>query len=505
MGCAASSPGVVHVNHNKKSPSSNSSSSSGSSKKKAKKKTVTIVEETRLTQPSQVATEIVINLATLQRYISLEKQVAQLEADNVVSTNDACKKEYDVCCRQIDQLNSSPPSPGDDYDTALENHNRMLTSLQSQKMHLEEQIKKTAMEVSQLQASVDEREDMLQQLFGGTYGSSLEDELESEYNRASQRLGHVKAFAGHWDAAIVYCKKSYEQMSTGYQYWVKASPNNYPDQVQALSQGVVVPAQLQLVADARSWLLASTTNLTTAVRILLDTLKVQIPYCHPPELDTLNKAIHHIFIDSRTADRHHHAGKVYYSMGTRSGGLNKWLEAVHTKNIQSDLAEAEQYAKQCQNALRMERLRLIRLQVQDKIGADALAEFDRAVSEQETAATASQTSTTNSKPAIGDVFTAAAAMNTAKKLKRNATVHVTNVDSNAAEEIKSEEPQFEAIPLEQLAAQPTRAQLYGEMFAIIEENKESRNKLVEINNEEKQKQKSALQAKLSARRRRKVD
>ena len=213
---------------------------------------------------------------------------------------------------------------------------------------------------------------MLEKLFGGTYGSTLEDELEDEYNKASHKLGHVKAFSGHWEAAIVYSKKSYDQMSTGYSYWVNANPDKFPESKEAMAGGAVIPQQLQLVADARSWLLAATTNLTSSVRILLDTLKVQIPYCHPPELDTgkwlkmrknekwakighenwsqfnlllkfpryfttffiLNKAIHHIFIDARTIDRHHHAGKVYYSMGTRAGGLVKWLETVQTKNIQ---------------------------------------------------------------------------------------------------------------------------------------------------------------------------
>ena len=60
-----------------------------------------------------------------------------MEAENVVQGLEANKKEYDVACKQIDQLNAQPPTPGDDYDTALENHNRVLSSLQSQKLHLE--------------------------------------------------------------------------------------------------------------------------------------------------------------------------------------------------------------------------------------------------------------------------------------------------------------------------------------------------------------------------------
>ena len=77
-------------------------------------------------------------------------------------------------------------------------------------------------------------------------------------------------------------------------------------------------------------------------------------------------------------------------MGTRAGGLVKWLETVQTKNIQADLDQAEAYAKQCQTALRAERLKLIRIQVASKIGEEALAEFDRAVAEDENESTVSQ-------------------------------------------------------------------------------------------------------------------
>jgi len=496
MGCGSSK-----TVHQRKAKSISSSSSSSKSHKKQKKSK----NEQYKNYQKPVTKEIIINLQTLQQYIFLEKQIANLEAENVVQGLEANKKEFDVACRQIDQLNSQPPTPGDDYDTALENHNRVLSSLQAQKLHLEALINELAGEVAILQSSIDTRDDMLEKLFGGTYGSTLEDELEDEYNKASHKLGHVKAFSGHWEAAIVYSKKSYDQMSTGYSYWVNANPDKFPEHKEAMAGGAVIPQQLQLVADARSWLLAATTNLTSSVRILLDTLKVQIPYCHPPELDTLNKAIHHIFIDSRTVDRHHHAGKVYYSMGTRAGGLVKWLETVQTKNIQADLDQAENYAKKCQAALRAERLKLIRIQVADKIGAEALAEFDKAITEG---------NTETLKTSFSDAAFQANSANTAstafsKGLKKHASVRLTNVKEEEAQTLPEDKPEaktdFEVIPLEQLAAQPTRAQLYGEMFALIEESQETRKKLENIQDSEKSRQNQALQARLQSRRRRNVD
>lgn len=49
---------------------------------------------------------------------------------------------------------------------------------------------------------------------------------------------------------------------------------------------------------------------------------------------------------------------------------------------------------------------------------------------------------------------------------------------------------------------PTRAQLYGHMFALMEESTEAESRLKEIDDSAKQKQNAALHAKLSQRRRR---
>ena len=198
-------------------------------------------------------------------------------------------------------------------------------------------------------------------------------------------------------------------------------------------------------------------------------------------------------------------------MGTRSGGLVKWLETVQNKNIQSDLEQAEIYAKQCQNALQAERLKLIRIQVADKIGADALAEFDKTVSLQAINKQAENDEDLFSKNlSFADLATQATNVsNFNQKLKRHTSVRLTDVKEEEAqtlpEDKPKEKPTFETIPLEQLAAQPTRAQLYGEMFALIEENQESTKKLQNIQDSEKARQNQALQARLQSRRRRKLE
>jgi len=357
MGCAASTPvhhpphkGASYPSQNKivkqkiksRSSSSSSSSSSNSSsshknKKKSKKlmkrqdsqlltKDTYMTKSTSISQTPSAPPIIEINVDTLHKYITLEKTIRSLENKNITSAHLSSKEELDAVCKHIDQLNSVPPSPGEDYDTALENHNRTLMSLHGQKLHLESTIKDLVEKLQNLQKSMDERDDMLEALFGGCYGSSLEDQLEEAYIKAANKLGHIRAFYQHWKAAIMYTQKAFEQISTGYQFWQRSFPKNFPGMEEAIANSQIVPEQIAQVTNARSWFVACSTNLGTAVRICLETLKVQIPYCQPNEIETLNKAIHHIFIDAKTSDRHLHAGKVYYSMGTRAGGLYKWLK-----------------------------------------------------------------------------------------------------------------------------------------------------------------------------------
>lgn len=518
--------GIRRYNDNKKGSSSSSSSSSSetnSIKSSNKHKNndqnqipdagnsnlLTRNTYSLKTYQHETAPHIEITVESIKRYIQLEKQIRRFENRRVTSQHASCKEELDAVCRHVDQLNSTPPQTGEDYDTALENHNRMLMSLHAQKIHLEKKISSLVTDLQQLQLAIDQRDDLLEALFGGCYGSSLEDQLEEEYIRASNNLGHIRAFYQHWKAAIVYTQKAFEQISTGYQFWQASYPNNYGNHAQAIAQGVIVPEQISQVTNARSWFVACSTNLGTAVRICLETLKVQIPYCQPVELETLNKAIHHIFIDAKTNERHIHAGKVYYSMGTRCGGLHKWLESVLENNIRVDMENADNYHKKCRDALSNERHRLIRNAVEKQLGDAALVEFDNdmAADAGEKNEDADQDISQNSPgEKTGEGFSDTESTGFAQITDPTNT----NDDEKPRPSIKKEGTddsnlKIQAISVDQLAPAPTRAQIYGHMFALMEEQEEADAELQKIEDRAKQKNSDRIQEKLAARRRRKLE
>lgn len=518
MGCGSSKISKQIVTHNlvkapkskssasSKSSSSSSSSSSHKKSKKIKRNDSTLLTKdnyaTKTTAPTPNPThEITISIEILHNYIELEKTIRTLENRNISSQHTSAKEELDAVCKHIDQVNSSPPTPGtEDYDTALENHQKILLSLHGQKMHLEGQINSLVTKLQTLQSSMDRRDDMLEGLFGGCYGSSLEDQLEEEFIKAANKLGHVRAFYQHWKAAIVYTQKAFEQISTGYHFWQKSFPKNFtgPDGSNLelmIANGQVVPEQIANVTNARSWFIASSTNLGTAVRICIETLKVNIPYCQPNEIETLNKAIHHIFIDAKTADRHLHAGKVYYSMGTRAGGLYKWLETVLSNNISVDLKNAENYHVNCREALTNERHRLIRAQVEEQLGKEALTKFDADIEKAREEANVEDDEDRHS--------TAFAQITEVDKTKDDA--HPANLAGTGSQD--DNQSVIERIPINasELPPAPTRAQIYGHMFALMEDAEEAEDKLKQIEDEGRKKQNQLLKEKLANRRRRKLE
>jgi len=482
------SPKLVQVKPS--SPSSNVSNT---------KKNTDFYFSEKTTEKTNITREL------LDEYLHTEKLIRQLERKSVLAQYTTAKTDHDAICKQVDQTHANLPQQGEDYDTALENHTTLLSSLNAQKLHLERQIADLAPSVEQLRQHYTKRDEILENIFGGLYGSTLEDQLEAELIRTNKRVDHIRNFSTHWQSAITYTEKAFEQMNSGYNFWQRAHPKNF-DQSNVVA-GAFISAQLQIVSDTRSWLLAANANLSSAVRILIDTLQVKVPYCQPNELETLNKAIHHIFIDCKSEARHEHAGKVYYSMGSRSGGLLKWLKAVWSMSVSEDLKQAVVQAESLDSKLREERIRLLKKEVSEQLGPQALEEMEKAeeITKEEDDENIYPSLNAESKhvslddPSMSLQQTVAALASMGVLTSNIKAAEAENLNTSVHQ---SDINQIEAMSLADIAPQPTRAQLYGHMFALMEESTEAESRLKEIDDSAKQKQNAALKAKLSQRRRR---
>jgi len=72
-------------------------------------------------------------------------------------------------------------------------------------------------------------------------------------------------------------------------------------------------------------MVAASQNIQGAQRYLAH---VQFPYCNPPEVATLDKAVAYIYTDMQTDDRHGHALACYSTTSKRCGALLQWIHQV---------------------------------------------------------------------------------------------------------------------------------------------------------------------------------
>ena len=80
--------------------------------------------------------------------------------------------------------------------------------------------------------------------------------------------------------------------------------------------------------ESRNNFVASSQNLTNTHNYLSN---IKFPYVTRPEVDTLNKAVSHIYTDLQTPERHSHANNCYTVTHKRAAALLQWFDNVSIK------------------------------------------------------------------------------------------------------------------------------------------------------------------------------
>jgi len=142
------------------------------------------------------------------------------------------------------------------------------------------------------------------------------------------------------------------------------------------------------------------------------------------------------------------------------------------------------------------------VEVEVKLGPEALAQFDQDIDKVRKEADLAEKKEINRQETNSNSSVAFA------QITEVDTSDTTTSDS-AKENVDSSQDQDEnkinAIPINELAPAPSRAQIYGHMFALMEESQEAEAKIKKMEDDAKERSNQALKDKLAARRRRKLD
>ncbi|KAG8177963.1 hypothetical protein JTE90_014706 [Oedothorax gibbosus] len=294
-----------------------------------------------------------ITVETLQKYLDLEKGIQGFEKRHVLDN-------YQLKAEQMDQLEKNLKALQDSKDLQSQNLHKLQCSLdetngsQSLKQFLFEksqkgeplnedqeeyvdllnkqevlvrQIESTSKQKDELKEEVAslvidgelvqklyaQRDELLDAIFGGAYGSALENRLEKETDLLLERLNHVRQAHFKWKQAHGMVRKACAQLGTAVHKWKELA--NIPDND--------MEQRYYHAAETRNNLVAASQNLQGAQEFLPN---ITFPYCDEDEVTTLNKAVTFIFTDMQTPERYEHALNCYHTTYRRSGALRQWFD-----------------------------------------------------------------------------------------------------------------------------------------------------------------------------------
>ncbi|CAG0901527.1 unnamed protein product [Cyprideis torosa] len=151
-----------------------------------------------------------------------------------------------------------------------------LANKKKQAEDLEEEVKTLQVSGDKLQELYSEQDDVLGRIFGGDYGSPMENRLEAELDELEFQRAKILEANFKWRQAQMMMEYACKQMAVAVQKW-----RNLEDVPQ-----IELEVRYSLASETRNNLIAATQNISGAQRYLEN---VQFPYCTPAEVDTLNK------------------------------------------------------------------------------------------------------------------------------------------------------------------------------------------------------------------------
>ncbi|XP_053387101.1 uncharacterized protein LOC123542084 isoform X6 [Mercenaria mercenaria] len=461
-----------------------------------------------------------VDKSQLMRYIDIEKEIQQLESQNVLKNYEVRKKaavdvaetikSVEITLQQLSVQTKKEKADVDnmlrgsikqmfkekDYEKKmskeqeeyLEARNKeevarqQLEDLKKQHSDLQSKADEIKGPAGQLEKLYEERDSLLSDIFGGEYGSEKENLLEAQFDQLMDRKQRVGVAHYKWTNARILLQHAVNQLSHSVQKWTEL--------------GKIPPQQMQVkytcATETRNNLIAAIQNVQSTQRYLQT---IEFPYCKPPEVDTLQKAANNIYSDMADPGRHKHALQCYDVTYRRAAALLQWFDNVIQNTIQTDLKKVTEEARKVEKELRAERIKLIRDKVAES-GGDVKGLTDAEMMPGLKGLTDGFSKADQTKLSDEDMDMKGIG------ITRPAPV---GDDHNIpdAQQHEMHPPAPTPLPLAELAPQPCEQDLFGDISELKEQYKKDTEEFKKAQDLNKARMEQGLQAKLAARRHKK--
>ncbi|XP_041356021.1 serine/threonine-protein kinase dst2-like [Gigantopelta aegis] len=341
-----------------------------------------------------------VTMEMLKRYMTLEKEIRELERKNVVGnlqmkkeqlldikkTEAQLEKYYNEVCKKVEKEKADVDKMNEPsvrqffadqqtFDATLSKEQeeyleavgeqevakKQLDGIKEQTKGLDSEVKSLDADVERLKKLYDEQDELLDKIFSGEYGSDLENRLEREVDMLLDEKERVGVAKYKWTNSRVLLQHACNQLAFAVRRWEDLA-GVHPSNVQL---------RYQIATETRNNLIAASQNMTSAQRYLAP---IQFPYCQPAEIETLDRACKNIYIDMQTPDRQKHALQCYSITHKRAAALLQWFDSVINKSIHKDMETATKSLGTKEGELRKERLRLIKERMGQELGPEAISD-----------------------------------------------------------------------------------------------------------------------------------
>ncbi|XP_052215360.1 uncharacterized protein LOC127834460 isoform X1 [Dreissena polymorpha] len=460
-----------------------------------------------------------VDAQQLNRYIEIEREVQVLESQNVIKNYEVKNKaavdveetirSVEITLKQLEINTRKEKQDVDNIQTKsikdmfkdeahfqrelnreqeeyLEARNKeevarqQLADLQKQHGELEGQAKAVKEPADKLKKLYEERDTLLSHIFGGAYGSDLENKLEALFDSLMDQKQRISVANYKWMSARVLLHHAVSQLAHSVQKWKELL--SIPPQ-----QGHI---RYNITTEVRNNLVAAIQNMQSTQRYLET---IEFPYCKPQEVETLTKATNNIYTDMQDPQRHQHALQCYDVTWRRAAALLQWFDNVIANTIQRDMAKITEEGRKVETDLRAERIKLIREKIKET-GGDVTGLND-----------AGTTGFAGGLKGLADQTKLSAEDMDMKGIgvTRPAPVdggpHVPDAQNQGPPPAPAPTP----LPLSELAPMPSENDLFGDISALKEQYAKNTEEYLKAQQMNKARMEQGLQAKLAERRHKK--
>ncbi|KAH3810039.1 hypothetical protein DPMN_138421 [Dreissena polymorpha] len=459
-----------------------------------------------------------VDAQQLNRYIEIEREVQVLESQNVIKNYEVKNKaavDVEETIRSVEitlkQLEINTKKEKMDVDNLmrgsikemfkekdyqarmtkeqeeyLEARNKeevarqQLADLQKQHGELEGQAKAVKEPADKLKKLYEERDTLLSHIFGGAYGSDLENKLEALFDSLMDQKQRISVANYKWMSARVLLHHAVSQLAHSVQKWkelLSIPPQN-------------CPLRYTIATEVRNYNIAAIANVRSCARYLGE--KIDFPYCKENEMQTLCLATENVYIDMQDPQRHQHALQCYDVTWRRAAALLQWFDNVIANTIQRDMAKITEEGRKVETDLRAERIKLIREKIKET-GGDVTGLNDAGLK----GLAAGFYNIDQTKLSAEDMDMKG--IGVTRPAPVDGGPHVPDAQNQGPPPAPAPTP----LPLSELAPMPSENDLFGDISALKEQYAKNTEEYLKAQQMNKARMEQGLQAKLAERRHKK--